>query len=386
MIRWVLAASLACVSVAAARADDIVFGVVTPIGTDAKAAIETALEVINGKHEELPILFGQGGGLDRLNGAKLRVVYGDGGDDPAQTRAEAERLAGPEHAVALIGGGTDETAAAIDAVAEHRQLPFLSPLRNPKHAHDLSWIFRLGPTPDITADAVFGFLGDRAKAVALVWDDTPAGRESAEASRKTAQAAGVAIVADLKLPPAATSLTAEALVIAGVKPDAVIPAVAREHAVLLLDGLAAQRFAPIVIAPGGGCLDPAFLAAAGSRAERMFCTSGFAAAPPGLRAIDTAFRARAGRALDESAARVVMATLLLADVINRAGTTKAVELRAALMDTNTPGDQILLSWQGIRFDDAARNVLATPAIQQVQGGAFRIVGPESIANAQPVWK
>ena len=386
MRHWAIASALAWLAVTGARADQVVIGAITPLGPGGKAAVETALEVVNGKHAEIPVVSGQGGGLDRLGGATVRAVFGDDAGDAGKAAAEAERLVSAEHAVALIGGGTDAAAAAIDAVAERHHLPFLSPLRSPSHEHDLSWFFRLAPTPDITAASIFGFLGDRAKSVALVWDDTEAGRASAEAERKAAAAAGATIVADLKVTPEAPALEAEALVIAGAKPDVVIAPVGVRHAAGLVRAIAEQHVSPIVALTGGSCVEPSFPSDAGAAAEGVFCASGYVGGRPGLAMVEAMFRQRSGAGIDAQSAQVLTGALLLADVINRAGTTKPIELRAALMDTNTPGEQTLMAWQGIRFDDAARNVLATPAIVQVQGGAFKTVAPDGLATAAAVWK
>ncbi len=90
-------------------AEDVVIGAIYPltgnaaqIGADARAAIDTTLDIVNGAHEPLPMLMGGGGGLDRLGGAKLRVVYADHQNDPQKARAEAERLITQDH---VVGGG-----------------------------------------------------------------------------------------------------------------------------------------------------------------------------------------------------------------------------------------------------------------------------------------
>ena len=56
----------------ARAADDVVIGALYPmtgpnaqVGNDAKAAMETAAEIINGNHN-VPMLLGKGGGLNNL--------------------------------------------------------------------------------------------------------------------------------------------------------------------------------------------------------------------------------------------------------------------------------------------------------------------------------
>ena len=108
-------------------------------------------------------------------------------------------------------------------------------------------------------------------------------------------------------------------------------------------------------------------------------------ARPGVSEVDAAFKARAGKPLTTTTAREITGILLLADVINRAASTKPIDLRTALMATDTPGSETLMMWDGIRFDDSGQNVLATPALQQVQHGAFQTVAPDTVAVAAPVW-
>ncbi len=153
----------------ARAADDVVIGAIypltgnaAPIGADAKAAIETMLEIINGQHEKVPMLMGGGGGLDRLGGAKLRVVFADHQNDPQKARAEAERLITQEHVVALIGSYTSATAATISQVAERYEVPYLaldnsSPSLNKR---GLKWFFRTSPHDEMFTAAMFDFFKD----------------------------------------------------------------------------------------------------------------------------------------------------------------------------------------------------------------------------------
>src|SRR5579871_4651013 len=67
----------------ARAADDVVIGALYPmtgpngvVGIDAKAAMETAAEIINGNHD-VPMLLGKGGGLSNLGGAKVRLIFDD---------------------------------------------------------------------------------------------------------------------------------------------------------------------------------------------------------------------------------------------------------------------------------------------------------------------
>jgi branched-chain amino acid transport system substrate-binding protein len=129
----VVAAFMLAVGGGVARAaDDVVIGALYPmtgpnaqVGNDAKAAMETAVDIINGNHN-VPMLLGKGGGLDKLGGAKVRLIFADHQGDPQKARAEAERLITQEHVVALIGSYQSATAATISQVSDRYEVPYMS--------------------------------------------------------------------------------------------------------------------------------------------------------------------------------------------------------------------------------------------------------------------
>jgi Periplasmic binding protein len=93
-------------------ADEVVIGALYPmtgpnaqVGNDAKAAMETAAEIINGNHN-VPMVLGKGGGLDRLGGAKLRLIFADHQGDPQKS---SRRGGTADHAGE--GGGADRVVS-----------------------------------------------------------------------------------------------------------------------------------------------------------------------------------------------------------------------------------------------------------------------------------
>jgi branched-chain amino acid transport system substrate-binding protein len=370
-----------------ARAD-VIIGAVYPTtgaGADARHAIETALEIVNGTHEQIPVLMGHGGGLDRLGGAKLSVVYADDPGDPAQAAAAAEHLVTDDHAQALIGGMSDATAAAISHVAEQHSIPFLSLDSTLTNTESLSWFFRLGRTPATDNIGVLKLLGAMASAnghsldsVAVVFEDSPAGRDRAAPLRKAVDAAHLKLI-DTPVAPDPVALDAVAQTLATAAPSAVLFEFGGPHEPTLLALLAARGIGPLVLMQRGDS----------STTDGAFRSVSYTADPlparPGVSEVDAAYKARAGKPLDTPTAREITGVLLLADVFNRAASTKPIDLRTALMATDTPGGETLMLWDGIRFDDTGQNVLASPALQQMQHGAFQTVAPEPVATASAVW-
>ncbi len=390
----------------ARAAEDVVIGAIYPltgnaaqIGADARAAIDTVLEIVNGAHEKLPMLMGGGGGLDRLGGAKLRVVYADHQNDPQKARAEAERLITQEHVSALVGSYTSATAATISQVADRYEVPYLSMDNSSPslHKRGLKWFFRTSPHDEMFTQAMFDFFaevgqktGRPVKTVALFYEDSIFGSDSSAVQRKLAAAAKMTVAADIKYRANSPSLSAEAQRLRAADADVLMPSSYTSDAILLMRSLSELGYKPhAVMAQAAGFQEQAFLTAAGPLAEGVFSRSSFAgdavASRPAIAPVTALFRARAGKDLNDNTSRQVVAVQILADAINRAGSAKPDDIRKALIATDVPGEQTIMPWKGVRFDETGQNQDATPVIQQVKGGAYHTVFPPAVAVQEPDW-
>ncbi len=390
----------------ARAAEDVVIGAIYPltgnaaqIGADARAAIDTMLDIVNGAHDPLPMLMGGGGGLDRLGGAKLRVVYADHQNDPQKARAEAERLITQDHVAALIGSYTSATAATISQVAERYEVPYLSMDNSSPslHKRGLKWFFRTSPHDEMFTAAMFDFFaevgqktGRPVKSVALFYEDSIFGADSSAVQRKLAAAAKLTVAADIKYRANSPSLSAEAQRLRAADADVLMPSSYTSDAILVMRSLSELGFKPrAVMAQAAGFQEQAFLTAAGPLAEGIFSRSSFAgdavSSRPAIAPVMALFRARANKDLNDNTSRQVVAVQILADAINRAGSAKPDDIRRALMATNVPGEQTIMPWKGVRFDEAGQNQDATPVIQQIKGGTFHTVFPPAVAVQEPEW-
>jgi branched-chain amino acid transport system substrate-binding protein len=398
--------SLAWSGRAARAADEIVVGAIYPltgnaaqIGADAKAAIETVLEVINGTHPPVPMLMGKGGGLDRMGGAQIRVIFADHQNDPQKARAEAERLITQEHVSTLIGSYTSATAATISQVAERYEVPYIS-MDNSSPTlsrRGLKWFFRTTPHDEMYSAAMFDYFayigpktGRPVKSVALFYEDSIFGSDSAKVQRDLATAAKMTVAADIKYRANSPSLSAEAQRLKAANADVILPSSYTSDAILLMRSLSEVGYKPpAVMAQGAGFQEQAFLTAAGPLAEGVFSRSTFALdaakARPAIPYLNDAFRAKMGKDLNDNTGRIVVAVQTLADAINRAGSAKPDDIRKALVATDIPGNQTIMPWKYIKFDETGQNTGATPVIQQVFDGKYVTVFPADVAAREPVW-
>lgn len=144
-----------------------------------------------------------------------------------------------------------------------------------------------------------------------------------------------------------------------------------------------------MIAQAGGFADKALYDAVGDKLEGVISKANFsldiAGRRPSVRSVNELFKKRAGKDLNDNTARQLMALLVLADAINRAGTTDGMAIRDALAATDLPGERTIMPWKRVKFDEAGQNADADPALVQYFGGNFVTIYPPQVALANPRW-
>ncbi len=368
------------------------------VGQGNRDALDITAEMISLAHLPYPVLLGDGGGLDKLGGAGLEMMFADHGGDPTRAAAAAERLV-HNGAVALLGTYQSATAATVSDVAERLGVPFMSADNSAAglHRRGLQWFFRTTPHDDMFTAMMFQFLADTGartgrpvRTVALFYEDSAFGAGSSAAQRALAQAAGLPIVADIAYRANATSLQAEAEALRRADADVLMPSSYTADAILLMQTMDAIGYKPrVVLAQAAGFQEQEFLSAVQSLAERVISRSSFASDAyrfrSGLLQVNEFYAARSGRDLNDNSARQVVALQVLADAINRAGSTEPDAIRTALRTTDVPGDQTIMPWNGVRFDATGQNIAASPVLQQVSEGKYRTIYPAALAIRKVAW-
>ena len=401
---WIALAALAAWA-PAARAEDVVIGAIYPltgnaaqIGADAQNAIGVISDIINTEHPPIPMLLGKGGGLPHLGGAHIKVIFADHQNDPQKARAEAERLITQDHVVAIIGSYTSATAATISQVTERYELPYIamdnsSPTLSRR---GLKWFFRTSPQDEMFTAAMFDFYkavgektGHPVKSVALFYEDSIFGTDSSTVQKKLAAENGITVAADIRYRANSPSLSAEAQRLKVANADVVMPSSYTSDAILLLRSCNEIGYHPVIMAQAAGFQEQSFISGAGTLADGVMSRSSFALdadkTRPAIPAVNAMYRAKAGKDLNDNTARQVTAVQTLADAIDRAGSTKPEDIRAALIKTDIPGASTIMPWKGIKFDDTGQNTEATPVIQQLAGGVYHTIYPFDLAVQPPLW-
>src|SRR5256885_4467247 len=388
---------------ARAQTSEVVIGVIYPlsgasaqIGVDAQKAFDTAADIVNKNYDfELPLAKGEG--LSGLGGAKVRLVFADHQADPQKGRAEAERLITQEKVCAIIGTYQSAVAVTVSQICERYQIPFLSADNSSPslHRRGLKFFFRAAPHDEMFSKAMFDFFdamkkkGTKIETLALFHEDTIFGTDSANAQTKLANAAGYKIVADIKYRANSPSLSAEVQQLKSANADVLMPSSYTTDGILLIKTMGELGYKPkAIVAQAAGFSEKALYDAVGDKLEGAITRGSFsldlAAKRPMVGKINELFKAKAGKDLNDNTSRGFMALIILGDAINRAKSTDGEKIRAALAATELPGEQTIMPWKRVKFDDMGQNNDADPVLLQYIGGKVVTISPPPGAVAGAV--
>jgi len=92
-----------------------------------------------------------------------------------------------------------------------------------------------------------------------------------------------------------------------------------------------------------------------------------------------------GGPMTDEAANSFTATIALALAIDSAGSRERAAIRAALRRISLPATQMIMPWNGVRFDADGQNRLAAGVIEGWDGTSFRVVYPRELAAGPMIW-
>jgi branched-chain amino acid transport system substrate-binding protein len=391
-------------AVQAQAAREVVIGVIYPmsgasaqVGIDARHAFETALDIVNNDHA-LDLIGAKGTGLPALGGAKLRLVFADHQADPQKGRAEAERLITQEKVSAIIGCYQSSVSATVSAVTERYGVPFLcADSSSPSlQRRGMKFFFRPAAQDEMFSAAMFDFFdaqkakGKKIDTVALFFEDTIFGVDSSNVQRKLATERGYKIAADVKYRTNSPSLTAEVQQLKSADPDVLMPSSYTTDAMLLVKTTAELGYKPKnLVAQASGFSEQVTYDAVGDKLRGAITRASFsldlAAKRPFIATVNGMFKARSTRDFNDNSSRQFMGLLLLAEAINRAGTTDGTKVRDALAATDIPGTSTIMPWARVRYGADGQNPDASPVLLQYVDGKFVTIFPTDVAIAGAIW-
>jgi branched-chain amino acid transport system substrate-binding protein len=399
------AAAMSVVLAGGASAQDktVKIGVIFPFSGNAasagafgKAAIETAVEIINSGNPglgNLPVT--KNAGLKGLGGAKVEAVFADNQGTPAAGQNQALRLITEEKVVALTGAYQSGITLTASAIAEKYGIPFVNGESVAANLTErgFKWFFRVTPVASDFAKIYLEFLkdvkasGQKVDNVAIVHENTEYGTSVASVITALFKENGMPIAQDIAYSANSTDVQSQVLQLKDKKPDVVIMISYTSDAILYAKTFQALDYKPpMMIADNAGFSDPSTLKTVGKSIQGIFNRSSFAIGVAGTPTylINEIYKKKSGGYdMDDTVGRQMQGFFVLVDAIDRAGSTEPGKIQAALKATDLKPDQLIMGYKGVKFDEKGQNVLAAGLVIQLEGDNYIPVWPKQLAKKAP---
>jgi len=387
-----------------AQAKTFKIGVIHPVtgplaepGQACRVGAQMAAEAINAA-----------GGIKALGGMKLELLLGDTQTKGDVARAEAERLINAG-AQMLQGPFNSGDAAAMVPVVQQRRVPFLIDIAaaDPITANvaksvregqqKLQFVYRNFPTGSSFGRKAVQYFGEifkeagvSPKRIVVMHANDLFGQLQARgfvAAHKAAKPAWD-IVEVIPWPEPPSDLSTEVSRAKALKPDIIAPITRPASAQLLLPELRKQRVEIMgIVGPGSpGLYEAGQLAALKEDLEYVLTSVPWPNFKnPKTRAVAEEYRKRSGgKTFDTNSGYSYDAMMLIADILERARSTDAEAIVAAMKKTDWQG-QLMVSAGPVRFNELGDNPNAIPAMIQILGLRPTVVWPKESAERKFVF-
>jgi branched-chain amino acid transport system substrate-binding protein len=375
-------------------------GPAASVGGELRNALELAADIINNGAKGVPDLpLSAGKGLPNLKGAKIKLVFADHQANPQTGATEAERLITQEHVVAIVGAYNSAVTATASQVAERAGIPFLNPESSSATLtqRNFKWFFRTTPHDDLFVHNAFEFLSELEKKkgikpgnIVTLNENGLWGTESGKLQAKLAPDYKYNLVKQVSYPAKTTQLTSEVQSLKAANPNLVLQSSYTADAILSIKTYKELGFSPdMILANNAGFTDTEFIKTLGKDAEyiitREVWALDLAKNNPLIKSVNDMFQARYKINFTGNSSRTFTGLMVLADAINRAGSTDPEAIRKALVATDMPGKSLIMPWKGVKFDAAGQNTLGQGILVQIEGGKYNTVWPFNMASQDVIW-
>lgn len=352
-------------------------------GQEMRDAARLAVEEIN-----------EAGGIQSLGGAKLELVEADSEGVPEKGVSEVQRL-DREGVVGIIGTYTSGVALPATQEAERAQIPFVIDIATANEVTErgFKYTFRIQPPASTMAENFLSYfehlntLTDTPlKTAILVHEDSVFGTSIADLIEKEAANHGLEILASM--PHAATTADLSSTInrINSVKPDLVIVTTYLRDGQLFMNGLKESNYQPkAIIGVANGAFSNAKFIAEDTAVNQYVMDVNYSINPQSelAKQVEEQFMSKFNRHLGPNAAYSYTSIKVIADALERAGSTDRAEVQKALRETNMTDH--ILPQGAIVFDETGQNTNAQAVLSQIIDGKSLVVYPEDYKNGDPVY-
>ena len=341
------------------------------------------------------------GGIQSMGGAKLKLLLGDSESRPEIGRSEADRLI-QEGASMLIGAFQSGTSMAIATLAEQRQVPFMMDVAalDAITQKGYTYTFRIFPTVSTFGRTAVEYLklmieekNVAPKRAVVTNTGDPFGKGQGGNFIKFFEKSdlGIEIVEHITYPLGIQDLSGEVAKIKRAKPDLLFPVCRPGDSTILTRELFKQRVELMgIISPGSpGWYEPKVI----EDLDKLvyYVTDNVPwiyPASPVYQEANKLFLEKHGVYLDTNSGFAYTGILVLADALERAGSTDAGAIIEAVKATDFKDHPMV--GEAIKFAENGDNINAATALVQVLpdedvNKRVKVVLPKKFAEADYVF-
>ncbi|OGB92042.1 MAG: hypothetical protein A3G35_20130 [candidate division NC10 bacterium RIFCSPLOWO2_12_FULL_66_18] len=362
-------------------------GPLAAIGKSTRQGNQLAVDHING-----------GGGIKSMGGAKLTLVPGDTQYKPEVARAETERLMG-EGAHVLVGAFDSGTINAMIQAIKQATKPI--PLMIDIGAADQltqqgsKYVFRSFVTTQTLGRKgieymleMFKISGVTPKRAVLLHVTDLFGQVQKDRTLEWHKKlnAPFEFVEIIAYPTTTQDLSTEVAKAKAAKPDLLLAVTRLNDAILLVQEMYKQRVeVQAIMGPGNpGFYHPNFSKTLGKLAEYTLDNVPWYNPKSALtQKVAADYEKRFGEQLTTDSAWSYQGVMVVADILERAGSTDPDKFVEAARKTNIK--EHVTSGGNIQFSENGDNIGASTAMIQIRDGRARVVLPKEIAETQLVY-
>ena len=364
-------------------------GVLSVIGIAQRWANQMAVEHINSK-----------GGIKSMGGAKLELLLGDTESKPEVGRSEADRLA-KEGAVMLVGAFQSSVSMAVATLAEQRQVPFVMDVAalDEITKKGYKYVFRVFITASGLVGGAIKYLNmvtsmknvmPKRAVVTNTADSFGKGMSGGFIKALEKSGLPIEIVDRVQYPLGIHDLSAEVARIKAAKPDILFPVSRPGDGIILTRELYKQRVELMgIYGPGSpGWYEPDVIKDLGKLIYYVMVNVPWINPSNSVyKQANAAFEKAHNRYLDTNSAYAYTGVLVIADILQRAGSTDPEKILAATRQTNFKNHPVVGG--PIQFNEKGDNTGALTALIQIQPDAdllkrVKIVAPKEFAQSDKI--
>ncbi len=393
-------------------------GALATIGRDLQRAAEfTAENLVNNKNPNVEVLMSKWGGIPNLGNAKIKLIFADSRGEPDRGADLAKRLIEDDKVVGLMGAYQSAVTKTVSTVAERYGVPMIN---DSSTSPDLTrrgykWFWRTTPHDEYFDKDLFELLKgltegkvkgvkavpkDQLKNMTYACENTEWGSSVAKDLEKFSKEYGFNIVKGLLYDSKAPDLTSEAQAIIAAKPDCMLFASYLSDSILMIRTLKGMKASPRFFWGQNAGFEMAdFTKTLGADTNGVLTRTVFIAKIAKVKRvagqINDFYKKKYGDDLTGATGRSVVGIQTWAYVLNRAASTDRKAIQKACNEIDIPGYELVMPWDGIKFDATGQNIKGRGLIGQYQwkGGKveLEIIYPFDLATANmiypfPGWK